>query len=327
MTLANYQLRITDFSAFRHPPGYGPRTTAPGRVLWAVTDFVAVLADGMEYRCKLTGKAKRRDADSLYPVVGDLVEFQETGTGEGLITAILPRDGVFSRRAAGPRGAWRQQVLAANVDQVLVVFAVAEPPPHVRALDRFLVVAEYNDLDALVIANKLDLSCEEDARAVFGVYERIGYPVWYTSARQGVGMVGLRDALAGRVSLVAGPSGVGKSSILNALVPEFNQKTGEISHSLNKGRHTTVVGTLHPLEGGGFVADTPGLREIGPWDLPPEDLDHCFREFRPFLGSCRWSDCLHEQEQGCAVRPAVERSDIEPVRYDSYLRLLADLRE
>lgn len=326
MTLANYQIRTADFRAFRHPPGFGPRTTAPGRVLWAVTDFVSVLADGMEYRCKLTGKAKRRDADNLYPVVGDLVEFSETGPGEGMITTILPRASVFSRRAAGSRGSWREQVLAANIDQVLVVFAAAEPAPHVRALDRFLVVAEYNDLDTAVVANKIDLTGDEGARAVFGIYARIGYPVWYTSVREGRGMDGLRESLAGRVSLVAGPSGVGKSSLLNTLVPDFRQKTGEVSQSLNKGRHTTVVGTLHPLAGGGFVADTPGLREIGPWDVPPEDLDHCYREFRPYLSTCRWSDCLHEQEQGCAVRLAADRGEIDAARYDSYLRLLSDLR-
>lgn len=326
MTLAEYQIRTADFSAFRHAPGFGPRTPAPGRVLWTVSDFVHVLADGMEYRCKLTGKARRRDVETLYPVVGDLVEFEETGPGEGSVTAILPRTSTFSRRAAGPRGAWREQVLAANIDQVLVVFAAAEPAANPRALDRFLVVAEFNELDALVIANKVDLTGVDAARAVFGVYERIDYPVWYASAREGRGLEGLREALAGRISLVAGPSGVGKSSLLNTLVPGLDLKTGEISQSLNKGRHTTVVGTLLELGDGGFVADTPGLREIGPWEVPAEDLDFCFREFRPFLGGCRYVDCLHEKEAGCAVRAAAERGEIEAGRYDSYLRILGDLR-
>ena len=130
------------------------------------------------------------------------------------------------------------------------------------------------------------------------------------------------------ISIVGRPN-VGKSSLLNALVPDFNLRTGEISQAMNKGRHTTVVGTLHQLPGpeDGFVADTPGLREIGPWDLPPEDLDYCFREFRSFLGQCRYADCLHRAEEGCAVRAAAERGAIEPARYNSYLRLLDDLKQ
>jgi ribosome biogenesis GTPase len=326
--LADYELRTRSYAAFRHAPGYGPLTGAPGRVLWAVTDWVSVLADGLEFQCQLRGAAKRKDKEGERPrpVVGDLVEFEVTGPGEGRITRILPREKTFSRRAAGPKGTWREQVLAANVDQVVVVFAVAEPAPHPRALDRFLVVAEYNELDALVVANKVDITGIEAARAVFGVYERVGYHVWYASATAHTGLNGLREALAGKLSLMAGPSGVGKSTILNALVPGLDLRTGEVSQSLNKGRHTTVVGSLHPLPEGGYVADTPGLREIGPWDLPPEDLDHCYLDFRPYLGQCRYSNCLHEREDGCAVRAAVERGEIDPTRYESYTRLLTDLK-
>jgi ribosome biogenesis GTPase len=325
MTLADYQLKTLDISNFRHAPGFGPRTSEPGRVLWTVSDYIHVLADGMEYRCKVLGKVKQGEAG--LPVVGDLVEFDPVASGEGIITAVLPRRSKFSRRAAGGRGTWREQVLAANVDQVIVVFAVAEPEPHLRALDRFLVVAEENELDALVIANKVDLSGLDGARALFGVYERAGYPVWYTCARTGSGLDGLREAIAGNISLLAGPSGTGKSSLLNALMPGLDLKTGAISHSLNKGRHTTVVGTLLDLPGleNGFIADTPGLREIGPWDLPPEDLDYCYREFRPFLGECRYTDCLHQDEEGCAVRDAAQRGEIDAARYDSYLRVLESL--
>lgn len=327
MTLADYQIRTLDFSAFRYVPGFGPLTGEPARVLWTVSDYVHILADGMEYRCKVTGKGKQGEAG--LPVVGDLVEFEPVNVGEGSISAILPRESKFSRRAAGGRGVYREQVLAANIDQVLVVFAVAEPEPNPRALDRYLVVAEYNELDALIAANKVDLVGQDEARKTFSVYERAGYSVWYTSAREEIGLDGLREAIGGKVSLVAGPSGVGKSSLLNTLVPGLELKTGEISQAMNKGRHTTVVGTLLDLPGprNGFIADTPGLREIGPWDVPPEDLDFCFREFRPFLGQCRYGDCLHRTEAGCAMRPAVERGEISEGRYDSYLRLLEELVE
>lgn len=325
MTLAEYQLRTLDISAFRYPPGFGPRTLNPGRVLWSVSDYVHVLADRLEYRCKVKGTAKQ--ADSAMPVVGDLVDFEPIAPGEGVITAVLPRSSRFSRRAAGGRGTAREQVLAANVDQVVIVFAAAEPEPHPRAIDRFLVVAEYNELDALVVANKVDLSGLDEARSIFGVYERVGYRVWYTCARERRGVEGLRDAIAGKLSLVAGPSGVGKSSLLNALLPGLDLKTGAVSQSLNKGRHTTVVGTLLELPDaeGGFIADTPGLREIGPWDVPREDLDFCYREFRPFLGSCRYASCLHRGEPGCAIPPAVASGAVDPSRYESYLRLLDDL--
>jgi ribosome biogenesis GTPase len=327
MTLADYQIRTLDIEAFRHVPGFGPLTPEPARVLWTVSDYVHILADGMEYRCKVAGKGRR--GETGMPVVGDLVEFEPVNVGEGVIATLLPRESKFSRRAAGGRGAWREQVLAANIDQVLIVFAAAEPEPNPRALDRFLVVAEYNELDALIVANKVDLSGEESARATFGVYERAGYQVWYTSAREGRGVEGLREAIAGRVSLVAGPSGVGKSSLLNTLMPGLDLKTGEISQSMNKGRHTTVVGMLLDLPGpeNGFIADTPGLREIGPWDVPPEDLDFCFVEFRPYLGRCRFADCLHRGEAGCAVQPAVGAGGIDPARYDSYLRLVEEMGE
>lgn len=328
MTLADYELRTPSFAAYRNPPGYGPRTNNPGRVLWAVTDWVSVLADGMEYQCKMRGAAKRADksGERVYPVVGDLVEFTETNVGQGVVERVLPRENVFARRMAGPRGTWKAQVLAANIDQVVTVFAAAQPEPNPRLVDRFLVIAEANELDALLVVNKVDLTGIEAARAVFGQYERAGYPVWYASAHEGTGLEGLREALSGRTSLVAGPSGVGKSSLLNTLLPGLDLRTGEVSQALNKGRHTTVVGSLIRVPGpeGGFVADTPGLRELGLWDMPPEDVDYCYREFRPFLGGCRFSNCLHRGENGCAVLEAVQRGDIEPQRYDSYLRVVED---
>jgi ribosome biogenesis GTPase len=153
--------------------------------------------------------------------------------------------------------------------------------------------------------------------------------VHYTSAKRAEGLDTLHDALAGRVSVLTGPSGVGKSSLMNAMFPGLDLRVGEISESVNKGRHTTVGGYLHPLPGpdGGYVADTPGLREVGMWALPPESLDRCFPEFRPFLGACRFGDCTHRVEPDCAVRDALARGEISAERYDSYLRLREELEE
>jgi ribosome biogenesis GTPase len=192
-------------------------------------------------------------------------------------------------------------------------------------LDRFLVIAEGNELQARVVINKAELTDERLTRERFADYERAGYPVHYTSAKAGIGMEELHEALLGRTSALSGPSGVGKSSLLNALYPGLNLRVGEISESVNKGRHTTVGALLHPLPDGGFVADTPGLREIGMWGLEAGQLDRCYREFRPLLDGCRFNDCTHRVEPGCAVRDAVASGSISAARYDSYLKLRDEL--
>ena len=167
------------------------------------------------------------------------------------------------------------------------------------------------------------------ARERWAVYERAGYPVHFTSAKRNEGLSALHDALAGRTSVLTGPSGVGKSSLMNAIFPGLDLRVGEISESVNKGRHTTVGGYLHPLPGDeeGFVADTPGLREVGMWALSPTELDRCFPEFRPFLDQCRFGDCTHRVEPDCGVRSALSRGEIAAARYDSYVRLREELEE
>jgi ribosome biogenesis GTPase len=176
------------------------------------------------------------------------------------------------------------------------------------------------------VLNKVDLVSEADARWV-AAYARAGYPVHLTSVKRNAGLGELHDALARRTSVLTGPSGVGKSSLLNALFPGLNLRVGEISESVNKGRHTTVGGFLHPLPGGGYVVDTPGLREVGLWALPAESLDRCFPEFRPHLGECRFGDCAHLSEPDCAVRAAVASGGISAERYGSYLTLREELEE
>jgi ribosome biogenesis GTPase / thiamine phosphate phosphatase len=194
-------------------------------------------------------------------------------------------------------------------------------------LDRFLVIAEGNELAARVVINKIELVGEGAARERFADYVRAGYAVHFTSVKARIGLDALRVALHGRTSVLSGPSGVGKSSLMNALFPGLSLRVGEISESVNKGRHTTVGAHAHPLPGGGFVVDTPGLREVGLWGLPAAGLDACFPELRPFIGHCRFADCIHTAEPECAVRGAVERGEVSAERYDSYVRLRAEIEE
>jgi len=270
-------------------------------------------------------------AQTLKLAVGDEVtlERDEQG-GSWAIGEIMPRRSQLARRAPG--GGHGERIVAANVDQVVIVFAAAKPEPHPRMLDRFLVIAEGNALAARVVVNKTDLVGEPSARERFADYARAGYPLHFTSAKDGTGIDAMRAALRGRTSVLSGPSGVGKSSLLNALYPGLNLRVGEISESVNKGRHTTVGALLHPLpsvggEPGGFVVDTPGLREVGLWGLPLQGLDRCFPEFRSFLDECRFADCTHAVEPGCAVRAAVERGEVSADRYASYLKLREELGE
>ena len=298
--------------------------TLDGTVLRARSGFYTVTTESGTYECQLRGRLRReRQSDDLV-VVGDRVTLTPLDGGQGVIEAVAPRKSRFSRRQPGPRGAWKEDLLAANVDQLVAVFACADPAPHRRMVDRFLVIAEQNEVGAVLVANKVDLCGPDAARATFEVYRSIGYEVIYASARTGEGVETLRGQLANRVSVVAGPSGVGKSSLLNAVHPGLRLNTGDVSMTIHKGRHTTTTAELLPLHGpmGGHVADTPGLREIGLWQIPPDELAWGFPEFRPFLGACRFTDCVHGPEPGCAVTAAVASGSVSAARHDSYRRLL-----
>lgn len=298
-----------------------------------------LLGNGERVDAVLRGRMKKTDAplradgsrkrgvdytaEGLKLAVGDdvILEADERGETWG-ITSIVPRRSVLARREPGGRHG--ERILAANPDQVVIVFAAANPEPHRRMLDRFLVIADGNGIPPRVVVNKVELVEPGSARERFGDYERAGYDVHYTSVKQQVGLDALRDVLHNRVSVLTGPSGVGKSSLLNAIYPGLNLRVGEISESVNKGRHTTVGASMHPLPDGGFVLDTPGLREVGMWALPPEHLDACFAEFKPFLGECRFGDCTHRREPGCAVLAAVGTT-ITQDRYDSFVKLHEEL--
>ena len=290
-------------------------------------------ADGSLRRDTVASESRRGKL-----AVGDRVvlEGDARDSGAWAIQEIAPRTSKLARRSPG--GGYGERVLVANVDQVVVVFAAARPEPHERMLDRFLVVAEANEIAARVVVNKAELVGDGDAargeavvRARFADFERAGYPLHVTSVAQRHGLEALRGALAGRTSALTGPSGVGKSSLMNALFPGLSLRVAAISDSVNKGRHTTVGALLHPLPGGGpdagFVVDTPGLREIGFWGLAPESIDECFPELRPFLEGCRFADCAHVAEPGCAVRDAVAGGAVSAARYDSYVKLREEILE
>jgi ribosome biogenesis GTPase len=285
--------------------------------------------DGVAYDAALAGRLKQEERGTLKLAVGDhvTIEPEERGTG-WRITAIAPRTSELSRREPGGRHGVR--ILAANLDQVLVVFAVVKPEPHHRMIDRFLVICEANDLHPHLVLNKVDLATDPaSVEALAAPYRAAGYAVHLTSAKRGDGLEALRRELHGRITAVTGPSGVGKSSLLNALHPGLALRTQTISESVNKGRHTTVGAKLIPLPDGdeGYLVDTPGLREIGIWGLPSESLDQCFPEFRPYLGRCRFQDCGHEVEPGCAVRAAVAEGAVSAERHESYCKLRGELRE
>ena len=252
----------------------------PGLITKAQSGFFQVHTDQGDFTCLLRGKLKQHRRATDLAAIGDRVEISLQADGQGMIETVAPRTRVLSRQAPGGRGRGggraaegSEQVLVANPDQVVLVFACAQPAPHLRMLDRFLVVAEANTLPALICANKLDLSTPEAARELFERYRGLGYPVVYTSAAQGQGVDALRERLTGKLTVLSGPSGVGKSSLLNALQPGLGILARAVSGTHFKGRHTTVHSELLPLAGGGFVADTPGIRALGLWNVAPEELD------------------------------------------------------
>ncbi len=258
-----------------------------------------------------------REVDPI--AVGDIVRFVDAGDGTGVIVEVLPRKSELARRAAGKKPL--KQVIVANVDQVVVVFAAAQPKPKWEALDRYLAVAEASELPAVVCITKLDLGTRNVEKEVQD-YQRIGYRAILTSAMTGMGLAELGQTLRGRVSVLAGPSGVGKTTLLNTIQPGLGLRVAEVSRSTGKGRHTTSHLEMFSLDDGGSVVDLPGMRELGLWDVGGADVDGLFPEMRPYIGRCRFGlDCSHTHEPGCAIKDAVESGSISERRYRSCLRM------
>ena len=307
--------------------------TIQGRVIRARTSFYDVQDGGTVLRCQLRGRVKRaqRSAEGrqIYadPVaVGDEVVVTPLDNEEGVIEEILPRRTKFSRRYPGKRDAI-EQIVVANADQVVTVLSTRLPDLNLRFLDRFLILAEVGEMDAIVCLNKIDLVDSREQRKLgllLSAYEQLGYRVISTSIHYRETIESLRDALRDKFSVIVGASGVGKSSLLNVVQPGLGLRVGEVGLKTGKGRHTTTLVELFCLDFGGDVADTPGIREVGFWGVDTENLDLYFPEMESYLGKCRYTDCVHLSEPGCAVTEAVNTGEISDVRYLSYVSLRND---
>lgn len=291
-----------------------------GLIVRSQSGFYTVETEAGPLVCRLRGRLKQGPREGDVAAIGDWVEVTRIDEETGVIEDIEPRTAMFSRMAPQPQGEY-QQIIMANPDQAIFVFACARPEPRLGMLDRFLVITEKQHIPSLIVANKVDLVGQEAAEELFGRYPAIGYPVLYTSAKTGQGLDELRRWLGGKVSFLTGPSGVGKSTLLNAIQPGLGLAAREVSETTSKGRHTTVVRQMFPLEGGGWVADTPGWKALALWDIEPEELDGYIPEIRSRVAECQFNDCTHVHEPGCAVLEAVEQGEIHPDRYESYLRM------
>lgn len=271
-----------------------------------------------EVTAVLRGKAKR---SGPRVIVGDVVELEPDPTGDLFaISAVAPRKSLLARRVPDGRG---HRPVVANVDQVVVMTSTADPPPIPQLIDRLLVIAEANHIPAVLSVNKVDLNPGDELVAR---YRKVGYPVFPTSATEGIGIADMKRQLVGRTSVVTGLSGVGKSSLLNAIEPGLKLRVGEVSARVRRGRHTTVSAVMIPMKDGGFLVDTPGFSEVGLWGLPLIELAAAFPEFAPLVEQCRYADCLHHREPDCAVVEAVADGTVDQGRYHSYLTLLEELR-
>lgn len=303
-------------------------STLEGTVIRSTGSWYDVRCGDRTVPSKVRGKFRLEETETTNPVaVGDNVTIRLNDDGTGLIVDIHERDNRLVRRAAG-RKVGREHVIVANVDKVWTVQAVDFPRPNPGFIDRILVVAGRNEVPAGLLINKADLleNDDEEVNNVIGLYRSLDYPVLVVSAHTGEGLDELNSQMAGQTTVFVGPSGTGKSTLLNAIEPGLDVRTGEVSERTRKGKHTTTSVTLYPLSNGGFVVDTPGVREFGVLDLEPMDLAHYFVEFVPFIHDCRFPNCTHDHEPGCAIIEAVERGDISEQRYRSYLNILDSLR-
>lgn len=309
-----------DTSGFKVLPEVDLENCLSGRVL-EVRGLVSVVqtSDGQRYNCALRRLLKTLETDQRHVVaVGDEVQFRPDGE-EGLIERIEPRSGVLSRSSRD-----RQHVLVANVEKMVIVASAAEPDLKPHLIDRFLVAAEQAQIDPVICINKVDLVEPGSLQPLVGVYAQMGYEVLQVSAVSGLNLPILRDTLKDCASVVVGQSGVGKSSLLNVVEPGLGLRVGLVSRETQKGRHTTTTARLIGLSTGGFIVDTPGIRQFALWDVAREEVAGLFRDIRPFVGYCRFPDCTHTHEADCAVKASVADGQLDARRYESYCHMRRD---
>ena len=294
--------------------------------------YVVISDDGTEYRCRTFPGTKSENGDSSLVAVGDRVELKmiETGTAlfEAAITFVLPRRSALTRKRDLRRNRSKEkvQVIAANIDQLVVVVSAFEPPLSTRLIDRYLVFAENEQMETLIVVNKMDLDDSPETRELLAPYHALGYRIIYTSAEEQRGISELREALAGKLSAFSGHSGVGKSTLINQLSGQHDRlRTGETNVKTGKGLHTTTNAVMLALPDGGYLIDTPGIREFNLSGITRENLRFYFREFLPAMAACAYSSCSHTVEPNCGIVQAVESGQIDPDRFESYLALYASI--
>ena len=286
-----------------------------GRIMKGIAGFYYVYAEDRQlYECKAKGIFRK---DNRKPLVGDFVEITvlDEREKEGNLVRILPRKNSLIRPAV------------ANVDQAFVIFAMEDPKPNFLLLDRFLIMMEQQGIPAVICFNKIDLAKQEEVDLLAGIYRECGYHVILASAAKKTGLEEIRQALRGKTTVVAGPSGVGKSSLTNLMQEEVQMETGEISRKLKRGRHTTRHSQIIPVADQTFLVDTPGFTSLYLTDMEEQELKDYFRDFRKYEGNCRFQGCRHIHEPGCAVKEALEKEEISSLRYEDYLGLYQELRE
>ena len=286
-----------------------------GKIIKGIAGFYYVQTENAGlYECKAKGIFRK---EKVKPLVGDNVSISVIDEVEkkGNIDEILQRHNSLIRPAV------------ANIDQVLVIFAASRPAPNLNLLDRFLVSMEKQGVSSVICFNKQDTVSEEEREHLKQIYENSGYPVFFTSALQKEGIEAVREMLQGKTTAVAGPSGVGKSSLVNLIVPEAQMQTGEISSKIDRGKHTTRHSEILPIGKGTFICDTPGFSSLAVWDMEKEELKSYFQEFAPYEGECRFLGCTHTHEPDCAVKHALEQKKISRERYSNYLEMYGELKE
>ena len=294
-----------------------------GLVLKSTGSWYEVLADGVRYQCRIRGKLRLKGVRSTNPVVvGDWVKFEADEQGGYVISAIEPRHNYIIRRASNLSK--ESHIIAANIDQALLVVTLFSPETALEFVDRFLVICEAYKVPVTILLAKIDLARQhpEAVEEFYSIYEKAGYKIVEVSATEGEGIETVRELLRGKTTLLSGNSGVGKSTLVAAVEQGLDIKTGEISQSHHKGKHTTTFSTMYPLAEGGYIIDTPGIKGFGLIDIDDAELAHYFPEMMRYLPDCRFYNCSHTHEPGCAVGEAVKSGEIAYPRYESYLKIM-----